>query len=377
MMLGAMLLLSMLAIGQTSKTFTEEMRSSTEIAGAAFQTYTNFFRARQAGDREVLQGEGDEIEIPSKYWADQIKALKVLKVYIHRVNIVVVQRIQDGVEEGKYIYMPISSYLPMNGVDGFEYTPNGVQDGVHSVLDYKRIKDGLIALTPQDLCSKLNRRVQKYSLSANNWLEALTYVAADFKIPMGIAWVDLPETKIKINRSWENTTPRKILDEIVSTQPGYEIGLRDGVLHVSAPTLIPDRQNFLKIKIPSFAVSQQPIELANNEFHRQITKIVVPSLQRRLGGGALTAVRGDEPKIDLDAENGDVEGILDAFILRSTRKIWIVTFSADTALTDTGYRKTKSLYSPEAVPENQPGWSLFYWSDALPSEINNYKRGLR
>ena len=43
--LGTMLLFSMHAVGQTSKRLTEEMPSSTEIAGAALQTYNNYSRA--------------------------------------------------------------------------------------------------------------------------------------------------------------------------------------------------------------------------------------------------------------------------------------------------------------------------------------------
>jgi hypothetical protein len=41
-----------------------------------------------------------------------------------RVNIVVVQKIAGDVEEGKYIYIPVSSYLPQPGDDGFEFKPN-------------------------------------------------------------------------------------------------------------------------------------------------------------------------------------------------------------------------------------------------------------
>ena len=83
-------------------------------------------------------------EISSKYWANGINALEPIKVYTHRVNIVVVQRISDGVEEGKYICIPVSSYLPITGEDGFVLTPepmsgnnytlgNGVFDFIRTI----------------------------------------------------------------------------------------------------------------------------------------------------------------------------------------------------------------------------------------------------
>lgn len=78
-----------------------------------------------------------------RYWAPGIKALNPIKVYKHRTNVVVVQRITDGVEYGKYIDIPISSYLPMTGDDGFAFYPeplNGNRYTLHNngVFDYKR-----------------------------------------------------------------------------------------------------------------------------------------------------------------------------------------------------------------------------------------------
>jgi hypothetical protein len=108
---------------------------SSKLACAAWATSINFGRGNEP---ETADG------IPAKYWATQIKALKPIKVYTHRLNIVVVLRLHDNIEEGKYIYIPISSYLPMNGVDGFEYTPNPQRDNKYyagdDVLDYRRVR---------------------------------------------------------------------------------------------------------------------------------------------------------------------------------------------------------------------------------------------
>ena len=83
-------------------------------------------------------------DIPPAYWAERIKALQPLKVYTHRVNIVIVQRVTDGIEEGKYIYIPISSYLPEPGDDGFEFTPNPKTGNTYTlgngIFDFKRTR---------------------------------------------------------------------------------------------------------------------------------------------------------------------------------------------------------------------------------------------
>ena len=44
-----------------------------------------------------------------------------LLVLDERDNVVVVQRVRGNVEEGQYLYNPISSFMPRSGVDGFEF----------------------------------------------------------------------------------------------------------------------------------------------------------------------------------------------------------------------------------------------------------------
>ena len=71
--------------------------------------------------------------IPSEYWPQRIKELQPIEVYVHRVNIVVVQAITKEIESGTYIYIPISSYLPQTGDDNFTFTSVG-----DSVYEYQR-----------------------------------------------------------------------------------------------------------------------------------------------------------------------------------------------------------------------------------------------
>ena len=111
--------------------------STSTLAEAANQTVAGYVRAMRDSE-----GENPTHVIPRQYWADGIKMLKPIKVYTHRANIVVVQKISDNVEEGKYIYVNISSYLPMDGVDGYSYRPNPVRGNQYhlgdGVFDYQR-----------------------------------------------------------------------------------------------------------------------------------------------------------------------------------------------------------------------------------------------
>lgn len=100
-----------------------------EVDRDAYATYAAYVNA--AKDGKEIGGD----EIPPAYWIGEIKRLNPLKVYTHRVNIVVVQRVKEGVEEGRYINIPVSSYVPQSGDDGFVVTPDSKLNGVY---DFKR-----------------------------------------------------------------------------------------------------------------------------------------------------------------------------------------------------------------------------------------------
>ena len=113
--------LFIISVGCGEQSYSQSFYSD-ELVGSAWETHAEHIKAVNA------KIEVNSEEIPSLYWADRIKALKPIKVYKHRTNIVIVQRIEKGIEFGKYVYIPISSYLPKTGVDGFVLEPNPERD---------------------------------------------------------------------------------------------------------------------------------------------------------------------------------------------------------------------------------------------------------
>ena len=87
--------------GQATKPAAKTTRGLSDLGWAAQQTVMN-----SSGVPSTETG------IAPECWTDPIKALHPIRVYTHRVNVVVVQRVHEGIEEGKYIYISISSYLP-------------------------------------------------------------------------------------------------------------------------------------------------------------------------------------------------------------------------------------------------------------------------
>ena len=95
---------------------------------AALQTHARYVKAVNAG----IQARSEEIG--PEYWTERIQKLHPLRVYLHRGNMVVVQRVSRGRQEGKYICLMISSYGPRTGEDGFTFTEAG-----NSVYDFTRV----------------------------------------------------------------------------------------------------------------------------------------------------------------------------------------------------------------------------------------------
>ena len=132
-----LVLISVLSGCQTKAKIENATLSKSTIAEAAYKTYSSCVRAIHDGKEN-----SSSLEIPEQYWAQAIRELKPINVYTHRVNLVVVQKVHNNVEEGKYIYIPVSSYLPMDGIDGFTYKPNPLKDNQYhfgeGVFDYQR-----------------------------------------------------------------------------------------------------------------------------------------------------------------------------------------------------------------------------------------------
>lgn len=99
-----------------------------DLPKAALEMQTAFVKEIGA------HGGAPDGQIPSNYWNDPIKALNPIRIYFHRMNILVVQQINDRVETGKYICSPISSYWPQSGADGLDLTFVSA-----SVYNYRRI----------------------------------------------------------------------------------------------------------------------------------------------------------------------------------------------------------------------------------------------
>ena len=221
------------------------------------------------------------------------------------------------------------------------------------------VSDAATQSPADDLTAKLSKRVTNYNLGVYSFAEALIRVSNDYQIPMGIAWVNNPSGRSELPFTWKNATVREIIDAIAKTQPGYDVQFKNGIVRVLPAGLISDRENFLKIKIDAFDVPDTYVEVASFKLHTLVTPVK--------GNQQFSIAGPGDSRVSLRLRDCTVADALDALALASNRKLWIVTFTADTRLTSTGFRRTISLWSGKPQPDReQLGWDLLRWGDPMP-----------
>lgn len=210
-----------------------------------------------------------------------------------------------------------------------------------------------------DLSSVLNKRVTNYSLGEVNLIEAMIRVSNDFQIPVGIAWVDSPTARTKTLFTWKSATVQEIIENIVKTQQSYKVRVENGVVHISpARDLMPDNENFLKLRLESFEIHDDIVELASIKLHMLVTP-------RKYGQISIGGT-GDS-SISVQLKDCTVGDALDAISVASNRKIWVVTFSDNPGVTSRGLRRSLSLWSgATGADEEQPSWDFLRWGDRTP-----------
>lgn len=218
----------------------------------------------------------------------------------------------------------------------------------------------------EGLQHKLGKLVEGYALSEKTFPVALIRVAQDFEIPMGLEWIRLPSDPTEIKRTWHNATVGQIIGSIVKGRAGYDLTVKDGVVHVFYDGATADKRNFLNIKIEDFRSKDEYVAASKQRLHEIVRRIVFPP-PPPVPGRQYTEIRqvvvsGGEHKTTFEVLNGTVREVLDKMALATDGKIWVVTFDEKAGLTPTGFRRTiSSLWNAYSLPDRyQPAWDFVF-----------------
>jgi hypothetical protein len=206
--------------------------------------------------------------------------------------------------------------------------------------------------------TRLKQPVSDYELTAGSLVQALTRIAAQFKIPMGIVLQGSPEAEHGVNMSWHRVSVSEGLNLLIKSYPGYQLSKRGEVLHVYPAAIPVDEHNFLGATIRTFDASGG-LMADNDKLREAVSHIVVPDAHSQFTQRVARA----EQYRKFQAENSRVEDLLDKFVLATDDyKVWVVAYPSQVSLTKTGFRRTLSPFDfRPASDDEQPAWGIFLW----------------
>ncbi len=188
-----------------------------------------------------------------------------------------------------------------------------------------------------DLEMKLHTPVSEYVLSANTLLEALSNIAAQFNLRMGVEWIGDVQHRRTIQLSFKDVTRPQ--------------------------AFLAGNQTFLDQPLKSFEVRDEYVMGANlrlMELLRNQTRSLLPQdipTERSGIGGSFGTGLGDR-RVSFELENVRVRDVLDRFVLSADFQMWVVTYVPDKGVTVAGDTWTVSIFNWELTEKYQPVWDL-------------------
>lgn len=227
--------------------------------------------------------------------------------------------------------------------------------------------------TQQGLQRKLQTRVENYRLSEDSFLQALTKVASQFQIPLGIEWVKEPSTMRSFHLSMKRATVYQLIESLVKDS-GYGLEIKKDIVHVFPRGSLTDRRSFLNVPIKRFDVQDEFVTFAARRLRDMLnrdasrrhtskpTKGKPDNWSQGTGTGGSAAVGLGDERISLKLRNVRARDVLDSLSLAAGLKIWVVTYPRRFTTTEGGFRRTAATHTDTDIPdEEQPIWVFLPW----------------
>lgn len=153
----------------------------------------------------------------------------------------------------------------------------------------------------------------------------LIEVAQRFKIPMGIEWSDNSNDKFSAQVQMRDTTVGNLLARIVAQQPGYELMVDDGVVHVFATHLLDDQHNFLNLRLREFSLEKANMASARYHLWGAIISQLHPQGGYGGGWGGVSMYKDfDTPKLTFVCRDVTVRQALSKIVVTQENALWVV-----------------------------------------------------
>ena len=225
---------------------------------------------------------------------------------------------------------------------------------------------------PRQASAQLGTRVNNYRLSSDSFIQALTSIAAEFQIPMGIEWVKTAQSMRKVDFYFRKATIQDVLRSVVRSQPGYDLKVENGTVHIFPKRFRQDRRSFLNLPVEKFEGQDEYVAFASIRLRQQLQAIVAPRQPRQPGSGwagSWATGLGDR-KVTFRFEGVTVRDVLDGLSALADFKVWLVTYPEGDRVTPAGFYRVISISNDAVTDEGQPVWDLLLWGyDPVSKEL--------
>jgi hypothetical protein len=156
---------------------------------------------------------------------------------------------------------------------------------------------------------------------------------------------------------------------VVFAPAGYELDLSNGVVHIRPVILRDDPGNILNVRVPSFEVRDEYVNMASRRLELLAHSIVVPPdpAEASLGSGGSMATGSGDRKTSFRLQNATVRDILDKLCLAADLHVWIVGYPPESPTrTAAGFVRTTTVILDLTVDDKfQPVWIFPEWGRSL------------
>ncbi len=123
----------------------------------------------------------------------------------------------------------------------------------------------------------LEQKRQHYEVAEQSFLQALSRLASEAKVPMGIEWIDSPAALKPVHLTFTNASFAEILHALLKSQGTYESEVSKlGIVHVFPRGALEDGTSFLNLYVKKFEVRNENVAFASYRLRTKIQEMINP-----------------------------------------------------------------------------------------------------
>jgi len=196
---------------------------------------------------------------------------------------------------------------------------------------------------------------------APDFVTALEVVSEKFNVPVGLEYRLSPVTTQTVRVPVEARTAGEALTGLVKQIPGYRWRFEGGVAHVFEQTIVGDKRNLLNLMLnEDFSHPSSTVETSSLLMQAAQEVAISRPLGRGRGGSFPQGV--EELQITLKTRHARLRQFLNELVRVSRARMWVVTFSETSGLTEGGFFEVASAAKRQNGPNLPPLWTLLRWA---------------